>query len=73
MIDPRMISAAVEGLEFPASKDEVVGCAERGDAPREVLEQLRGAEGERYDDLQELQQAVRRVEVVEAQAGPHGQ
>lgn len=72
MIDPRMISAAVEGLEFPASKDEVVGCAERGDA-RARCSSGCGAEGERYDDLQELQQAVRRVEVVEAQAGPHGQ
>lgn len=70
MLDPQQVSAAVEGLEFPATRDEAVERATTNGAPLEVVEQLRGAEQERYEDLSELQQAVRRIEVVEAQAGP---
>jgi hypothetical protein len=69
MIDPEMIGASVEGLDFPASKDEVVRLAEARGAPHQVLEHLRSAEGDRFDDLQQLQQAVRRIEIVEAQVG----
>lgn len=70
MLDPQQITAAVEGVDFPATRDEVVERATSNGAPLEVVEQLRGAEQDRYEDLADLQQAVRRIEVAEAQAGP---
>lgn len=38
----------LEGIEWPADKDEVIAAAERNDAPADVIGKLRTMEHEHY-------------------------
>ena len=38
----------LEGVQWPADKDEVVAAAERNGAPADVVDALRSSEHERY-------------------------
>ena len=48
----------LEPVEYPASKHEVIGAAERGGAPQGMVEFLQSLEGERYDSPEALQVAI---------------
>ncbi len=48
----------IQGIEFPASKEEVASSVESNGAPQYVVQKLRNADRERFDssnfDLQEV-------------------
>lgn len=48
----------LQGVEFPATKDEIVSAAKSNDAPRHLIEHLEGLrEGAEYRDIKELSEA----------------
>jgi hypothetical protein len=49
MPSPIDIQKALSGMDYPASKDQIVQHAERNGADDEVLETLRGIEDREYD------------------------
>jgi hypothetical protein len=48
----------LQGMNFPANKEEVASNAESNDAPRDVVGQIRGASTERFNSPEEVLQAV---------------
>ena len=47
------------GMSFPADKQEVAANAKGNDAPQAVVDQIRNSSIERFEDLEEVLQAVR--------------
>jgi hypothetical protein len=46
-------------MNFPADKQEVAANAKSNDAPQAVVDQIRNSSIERFEDLEEVLQAVR--------------
>ena len=46
-------------VEFPATKEDVIGTAASGDAPQEVVERLQRLEQERYETREDLEAELR--------------
>lgn len=55
------VTKALSGSDFPASKDEIVGVAQRNRAPREVLDLLQRIPDQRYDSITDVTQQVGRL------------
>jgi hypothetical protein len=49
----------IRGVDLPAGKDEVASTAESNGAPENVVRQIRNVDRERFDDPQQVFQAVR--------------
>jgi hypothetical protein len=47
------------GMSFPADKQEVASNAKSNDAPQAVVDPIRNSSIERFEDLEEVLQAVR--------------
>ena len=47
------------GMNFPADKEEVASNARSNDTPQAVVDQIRNSSTERFDDLEEVLQAMR--------------
>lgn len=48
----------LQGVEFPATKDELVSTAKSNDAPQHLIERLEGLrDGAQYRDINELSEA----------------
>ncbi len=61
-MDPLSIAALqnyLQGIDFPADKEEVASAAESNDAPQEITEKIRNADRERFDNSNQVLQAVR--------------
>lgn len=52
------IQQYLQGIDFPAHKDEVASGAESNGAPENVVEQIRNAAAERFNGPQEVLQAI---------------
>jgi len=48
----------LQGMDFPANKEEVASNAESNGAPQDVLGQIRNAATERFNSPEEVLQAV---------------
>ncbi len=48
----------LQGIEFPASKEEVASAAESNGAPQDVVQKLKNANRERFDDPVKALQAM---------------
>ena len=48
------VRAYLAGLDFPASKLDVIAAAEANGAPQELIERLQQLDGERVEDPAEL-------------------
>jgi hypothetical protein len=46
-------------MNFPADKEEVASNARSNDTPQAVVDQIRNSSTERFEDLEEVLQAVR--------------
>ncbi len=44
----QVVRKYIDGLDWPASKDEVLRAAERNEAPEEVLQKLRETDAESF-------------------------
>ena len=57
-VSPVEVQQYLEGLEYPAAKDEVIAQAEQNDAPQDVIEALQALGEEQFDDPTEVQEAL---------------
>lgn len=48
----------LEGVDFPATKQELIDAADQADAPQEVIEVLQSIDGEQFADLDEVEEAL---------------
>src|SRR5215212_4514093 len=57
-VNPIEVQKALKGVDYPASKDELVQMAESNDAPQEIVEELRSLEESEFDGPDRVQQAL---------------
>jgi hypothetical protein len=59
--DPMRLKPLLEGMDFPASKLDVIAHVEQGGAPDELIELLQRMDGERYDGADSVAAAAARA------------
>jgi hypothetical protein len=52
------IAAYLEGVDFPATKQELIEAADQAEAPQEVIEALQAADGEQFAELAAIEEAL---------------
>ena len=57
-IDPIEVQRHLEGVDYPASKQDLVAAAESNGAPQKVIEALQSVEKERFDGPTAVQEAL---------------
>jgi hypothetical protein len=57
-VNPIELQKHLKGVDYPASRDELVSTAESNGAPAEIVEALRNAGQESFDGPSAVQQAV---------------
>jgi Protein of unknown function (DUF2795) len=57
-VNPIELQKHLKGVDYPASKDELVSTAESNGAPQEILDALRSADKDSFDGPSAVQQAV---------------
>ncbi len=61
-VDPLSIPTLqnyLQGVDFPADKEEVASAAESNGAPQEIVEKIRNVDRERFDNSSQVFQDVR--------------
>jgi hypothetical protein len=58
-LDLGQLQQYLQGVNFPAQKEEVASTAESNGAPQDVVDQIRNAVTERFNSPEEVLQAVR--------------
>ncbi len=58
MVSPIDIQKALSGMDYPASKDDIVAHAERNGGDKEVLEALRKIDDRQYEGPSGVSSAV---------------
>ena len=54
---PSNVQTYLKGVSYPATKEDLVNAAKENGAPKEVLEIVRGFEGEEFGGPQEVMKA----------------
>jgi hypothetical protein len=57
-VNPIELQKHLKGVDYPASKDDLIAAAESNGAPDEVVEALRSAGKDRYDGPTAVQSAL---------------
>jgi hypothetical protein len=57
-VNPIEVQKHLSGIEYPASKDDVIATAESNGAPQEIIEALQSADREQFDGPDEVQAAL---------------
>ena len=57
-VNPIEVQKHLKGIDYPATKEEIVATAERNGAPEEIVEQLRGMSKEEFDGPNAVQAAL---------------
>ena len=58
-LDMGQLQQYLQGVEFPAQKEEVASNAESNGAPQDVVDQIRNAATERFNSPEEVLQVIR--------------
>jgi hypothetical protein len=58
-LDQGELQQYLQGVNFPAQKEEVASNAESNGAPQDVVDQIRNAATERFNSPEEVMQAIR--------------
>ncbi len=61
-MDPLSIAALqnyLQGVDFPADKEEIASATESNGAPQEIVEKIRNVDRERFDNSSQVFQDVR--------------
>ncbi len=56
--NPIQVQKYLSGIDYPASRDDIVSTAEKEGAPDDILEALRGLDDREYDGPTAVSQAV---------------
>lgn len=59
---PANIVSFLEGLDFPASKDEIINYAEDNNAPQEIIDVLEQLPDQDYTNMADVMSGVGQVE-----------
>ena len=57
-VDPIEVQQHLAGLEYPATKEEVVALAEQDEAPQDIIEALQALGDEQFEDPSEIEEAL---------------
>jgi hypothetical protein len=57
-VNPIELQKHLKGVDYPATRDELVSTAESNGAPAEIVEALRNADKDSFDGPSAVQQAV---------------
>ena len=57
-VNPIELQKHLKGVDYPASRDELVATAESNGAPAEIVDALRNANKDSFDGPSAVQQAV---------------
>lgn len=58
-LDPGRLRQYLQGVDFPARKEEVASDAERNGAPQNMVDEIRNAAQERFNSQDEVLQAIK--------------
>lgn len=61
-LDLGQLQGYLQGVNFPADKEEVASNAESNDAPQELVEQIRNSSTENFNSADEVLQKVHSVQ-----------
>jgi uncharacterized protein DUF2795 len=53
-----LLQGPLQGVRFPAEKEQVASTAERNNAPQELVQKIRNADTQRFEGPDEVLQAV---------------
>ncbi len=57
-VDPIEVQKHLSGIDYPASKDEVIATAESNGAPQEIIEALQQMDETEFDGPDDVQAAL---------------
>ena len=57
-VNPIEVQGYLGGVDYPASKADIVATAEENDAPQEIIEALQGIDEERFEGPDEVMDAL---------------
>ena len=57
-INPIEVQTHLKGIDYPASKDEVIATAESNDAPQEIIEALQQMDGTQFEGPDDVMGAL---------------
>ena len=57
-LNPIEVQKALKGVDYPATKDDIVQTAERNGADQEILEALRNLSGNRFETPADVQEGL---------------
>jgi hypothetical protein len=57
-LNPIEVQTHLKGVDYPASKDEIISAAESNGAPQEIIEALQQMDGDQFDGPDDLMEAL---------------
>lgn len=57
-VNPIEVQKHLSGVDYPASKDEIIATAEQNDAPQEIIEALQRMDGDQFDGPDDVMEAL---------------
>jgi hypothetical protein len=57
-INPIEVQTHLKGVDYPASKDEIIATAESNEAPQEILEALQRMDGDQFEGPDDVMEAL---------------
>ena len=57
-VNPVEVQEHLSGIDYPASKDEVISTAESNDAPQEIVEALQAMDGTEFEGPDDVMAAL---------------
>jgi len=57
-VNPIEVQKHLSGVDYPASKDEVISTAESNGAPQEIIEALQRADADQFDGPDDVMEAL---------------
>ena len=60
MVNPIQLQKYLQGVNYPASKDDLLSAAEKNDAPEDVVEEIRSLSGDEFDGPDQVMKAFGR-------------
>jgi hypothetical protein len=57
-VNPIEVQKHLSGVDYPASKDEIIATAEQNDAPQEIIEALQRMDGDQFGGPDDVMEAL---------------
>ena len=57
-INPIEVQTHLKGIDYPASKEDVIATAESNDAPQEIIEALQAMDGAEFEGPDDVMDAL---------------